>query len=156
MPKPPKSLNADDGLLSFALLNDFAQSINNPKEWIAKSRINKLSHANAIEEANGNLISDITNAPNRGKPIGEKKAKIQSITAKIKSNLNLEKKNWAIAFYLHQKLKGKTTKAKVAEQIRSLLIEHFPEDIPIGNAMGGGNIPTIATITTEWLGEKLS
>jgi hypothetical protein len=156
MPRPPKELNANDGLLSFALVNDFSQLICNPKAWIAKSRLNKLSHTNALKEANGDLISDIANAPNLGKPLAEKKAKMQRIAAQMKSNMNLEKKNWAIAFYLHQKSKGKITKAKAAEEIRALLIESFPEDIPHGKAMGIGNIPTVKTIETEWLGEKLS
>jgi hypothetical protein len=156
MPRPPKILNANDGLLSFVLLNDFAELIYSPKEWIAKSRLNKLSHINALKEANGDLISDIANAPNLGKPMTEKKAKMQSITAQMKSNMNLEKKNWAITFYLHQRSKGKITKAKVAEEIRALLVENFPEDVPQGNAMGVGNIPTAKTIETEWLKEKLS
>lgn len=156
MPRPPKELNANDGLLSFALVNDFSQLICNPKQWIAKSRLNKLSHTNALKGANGDLISDIANAPNLGKPIDEKKSRIQSITAQIKADGNLEKKNWAIAFYLHQKSKGGITKAKAAEEIRALLIENFPEDIPQRNAMGMGDIPSVDTIRTEWLGEKLS
>lgn len=156
MPKPPKVLNASDGLLTFALMADAGEWIHNPKEWIAKSRLHQLSQEIALENANGDLISDIAIAPNAGRPKIEKKKKIQSISGKMKSNMNLEKRNWAIAFYLHQKAKGKITKAEAAQRIRALLVKHFPEDLPKGNAMAGASIPNAKTIETEWLGEKLS
>lgn len=152
MPKPPKTLDANSGLLTFILINDSAQLINNPKEWIEKSFLTQKISEKASQEFNGDQISAITDRLPRNK-IKDQSEK-QSITAKIKANQNLEKKVWAYSYYRFQLARRKITKEQAAQEIHTLLVQYFPEDVPTGKATQAGQIPSIETIRTEWLKQE--
>jgi predicted transcriptional regulator len=156
MPKPAKELDTNTGLFTFMLLNDVANSINNPKKWITESHLAEFVQRIAEEKANGDEISRIAESM-FGKPRGkaEARSKMQSIAAKIKADKNLSKKVWAIAYFRHKQIKGMADKALVAEEIRNLLIKHFPDDVPSGNATKAGQIPSAKTIATRWLHEAV-
>jgi len=155
MPKPSKNHDAHAGLLTFMLLNDAPDWINNPREWIDKSFLTYISQDVASNKANGALISEIFEK-NFGKPNkkSEAKSEMQSIVAKIKADKNLPKKIWAIAYYRQKIIKAKTKKIEIASEIRALLVKYFPEDEPKGKSAQTGKIPTVATIAKEWLKEE--
>lgn len=157
MPKPPKNIDVQTGLLTFMLLNDVPDWINNPKEWIDKSLLNDLFQKNANDKANGDLLSQMDEEKfglHRGKEGLE--SQMQSIVAQIKADKNLAKRTWAYVYYHFRKRNNPyITKDEVAIKIRELLIEYFPEDAPTGKAGDGGQIPNATTIRTKWLKEEI-
>ena len=152
MPKPSKKLDASSGLLTFVLVSDSAQLINNPKEWIEKSLLTQKISETASQKFNGEQISAIADRLPRNK--SKDQSEKQSITAKIKANQNLAKKVWAYSYYRFQLARRKITKEQVAKEIHALLVQYFPEDMPRGRAIKAGQIPSIETITTEWLKQE--
>lgn len=157
MPKPPKALGVFDGLVSIMLTGD-AIDINNPKAWIENSHLSGLAMKGAINRANGDIISALSDMTTMGKSKESIKSEIQKVTAQMGADKTIDKKFWAIAYYQHRKLNSKTRvrKSDIAKEIYDLLVTHFPEDVPKNNFAQAGKIPKASTIETEWLGEKLS
>jgi len=157
MSKPPKEFDANTGLMTFMLLNDVPDWINNPREWIDKSFLTDVAQKTANDKANGTLISEMAEEKfglHYGK--AEHESEMQSLAAQIKADKNLPKRIWANVYYRHfQKLNPYITKEEVAIKIRKLLVEFFPEDVPAGKAVGGGQIPNVTTIRTKWLKEEV-
>jgi hypothetical protein len=157
MPKPPKDFDVNTGLMTFMLLNDVPDWINNPREWIDKSFLADVAQKIANEKASGTLLSQMSEEK-FGLHYGRKghESQMQSIAAQIKADKNLPKRIWANVYYQHhQKNNPYITKEEVAIKIRELLIEFFPEDAPTGKAIGGGQIPNVTTIRTKWLKEEV-
>jgi len=154
MPKPSKELDTNNVLFTFMLLHDVASYIENPKDWIEKSHLSEFIQKVASKKANGDLISAICETM-FGKPYGkaEAESKKQSMAAQIKADKNLPKKVWAIAYFRHKQLKNAVNKEVIAEEIRSLLTMHFPDDASDGRAAKAGQIPNAKTIATRWLHE---
>ena len=158
MPKPPKDFDANTGLMTFMLLNDVPDWINNPREWIDKSFLNDVAQKLANDKASGALLS-YKSEEKFGLHYGKEKheSEMQSIAAQMKADKNLPKRIWANVYYQHQQKNNPfTTKEDVAIKIRQLLVAFFPEDAPTGKAVGGGQIPNVTTIRTKWLKEEVN
>ena len=157
MPKPPTSLDAIDALLTMMVMGD-AKDITNPKVWIEQSHLGGLPMKGANMRANGEIISALADLPTKGKSKESIKSEMNSIPAQMKADKNIAKKFWAVAYYRYRQQTSQTrvNKSDVAIEIYDLLVAHFPEDVPKGNATKAGQIPKAQTIATEWLGENLS